>query len=188
MLYLLFFLLRDGAAIADRIKHAVPLRKDQVQQLTVRFAQVVRATVKGNIAVAAIQGLLGGLIFWFFQIHAPVLWGVLMAFLSLLPAIGAGIVWFPVALYFLLTGALWQGFVLIVYGVLVIGLVDNLLRPVLVGKDARLPDYMVLISTLGGMAIFGLNGFVIGPVIAAMFVAAWHLAEGADRPGGSNTA
>jgi len=100
---------------------------------------------------------------------------VLMAFLSLLPAIGAGLVWLPVALYFLATGALWSGLGLIAYGVLVIGLVDNVLRPLLVGKDTRMPDYVVLISTLGGMAIFGLNGFVIGPLIAAMFMAVWSI-------------
>ena len=98
-----------------------------------------------------------------------------MAFLSLLPAVGAALVWLPVAAYFLLTGALWQGIALIAYGVLVIGLVDNLLRPVLVGKDTRMPDYLVMITTLGGMAVFGINGFVIGPAIAAMFIAAWHI-------------
>jgi predicted PurR-regulated permease PerM len=92
-----------------------------------------------------------------------------------LPAVGAGLVWLPVAIYFLAIGATWQGVVLIAFGVLVIGLVDNVLRPILVGKDTKLPDYVVLISTLGGLAIFGLNGFVIGPVIAAMFIAAWDL-------------
>jgi predicted PurR-regulated permease PerM len=103
------------------------------------------------------------------------LWAVLMAFLSLLPAVGAGLVWVPVALYFFLTGAIWQGIALVAYGVLVIGLVDNLLRPILVGKDTRMPDYVVMITTLGGMAVFGINGFVMGPAIAAMFIAVWHI-------------
>jgi predicted PurR-regulated permease PerM len=98
-----------------------------------------------------------------------------MAFLSLLPAVGSALIWLPVALYLLATGAVWQGFVLIAYGVLVIGLVDNLLRPFLIGIDTKLPDYLVLISTLGGIAIFGLNGFVIGPVVAAMFIATWDI-------------
>jgi predicted PurR-regulated permease PerM len=104
-----------------------------------------------------------------------VVWAVLMAFLSLLPAIGAAIVWLPVAIYFLVTGQVWQGIALVAWGTIVIGLVDNLLRPLLVGKDTKMPDYLVLISTLGGMALFGLNGFVIGPVIAAMFLAAWDI-------------
>ena len=175
MLYLLFFLLRDGASLAQRIGQATPLEDGHKRQLVDKFTTVIRATVKGNIVVAASQGALGGLIFWILGIQGPVLWGVLMAFLSLLPAVGAGLIWVPVAIYFLATGAVWQGVVLIAYGVFVIGLVDNVLRPILVGKDTKMPDYVVLISTLGGMALFGLTGFVIGPVIAALFIATWDL-------------
>jgi len=175
VLYLLFFLVRDGDDLARRIRTAIPLHADQQRELFNRFTTVIRATVKGNVVVAIVQGALGGLIFWFLGVHAPVLWAVVMAFLSLLPAIGSALIWLPVAIYFLVTGATWQGLVLIAYGVLVIGLVDNLLRPFLVGKDTKMPDYIVLISTLGGMAIFGLNGFVIGPVIAAMFMAVWDI-------------
>jgi predicted PurR-regulated permease PerM len=125
--------------------------------------------------VAALQGALGGLIFWILGIPAPVLWGVVMAFVSLLPAVGAALVWLPVAIYMLGTGAVWQGVVLIAFGALVIGLVDTVLRPFLVGLDTRMPDYVVLISTLGGIAVFGANGLVIGPVIAAMFIATWDI-------------
>ena len=104
-----------------------------------------------------------------------------MMFLSLLPAVGAGIVWAPVAIYFLVTGQVWEGVVLALYGVLVIGMVDNVLRPILVGKDTKMPDFLILISTLGGMAIFGLNGFVIGPLIAALFLSSWGLFSGTRR-------
>jgi predicted PurR-regulated permease PerM len=175
MLYLLFFLLRDGAALSTRIRDAVPLSASHKRMLFKKFTTVIRATVKGNVAVAAVQGALGGIAFWFLGIQGALLWAVLMAFLSLLPAIGAAVVWLPVAIYFLVTGAIWQGVALIVYGVLVIGLVDNVLRPILVGKDTQMPDYVVLISTLGGMALFGLNGFVIGPAVAALFIACWDL-------------
>ncbi|NQW54947.1 MAG: AI-2E family transporter [Rhodospirillales bacterium] len=175
MLYLLFFLLRDEAALFARIKGAIPLRTEQKQALLLKFTVVIRATVKGDLLVALLQGALGGLIFWFLGIGAPLLWAVVMAFLSLLPVVGAGLVWLPVALYFLATGAVWQGLALTAYGTLVIGLVDNFLRPILVGKDTKMPDYFVLISTLGGLAAFGLNGFVLGPVIAAMFIAAWDI-------------
>jgi predicted PurR-regulated permease PerM len=175
VLYLLFFLLRDGDDLVRRIRTAIPLHADQQRELLNRFTTVIRATVKGNVVVAVVQGALGGLIFWFLGVHAAVLWAVLMAFLSLLPAVGSALIWLPVAIYFLVTGATWQGIFLIAFGVLVIGLVDNVLRPVLVGKDTKMPDYVVLISTLGGMAIFGLNGFVIGPVIAAMFMAVWDI-------------
>jgi len=177
MLYLLFFLLRDGGALARRVRNAVPLVGEQKRALFEKFAVVVRALIKGTILVAIVQGFLGGLIFWLLGIHAPVLWGVVMAFLSLLPAVGAAVVWFPVALYLLATGAIWKGVVLIAFGAGVIGLVDNLLRPYLVGKDTAMPDYVVLLSTLGGIAIFGLNGFVAGPLIAAMFIAVWDIAS-----------
>ncbi|MDB5930222.1 MAG: hypothetical protein JWR60_1929 [Polaromonas sp.] len=182
MLYLLFFFLRDGAALSRRIRGAIPLDEDIKRNLFEKFTTVIRATVKGNIAVAMLQGLLGGLILWFLGIHAPVLWGTLMAFLSLLPAVGAALVWLPVAIYLLATGAIWQGVLLIAFGVLVIGLVDNILRPVLVGKDTKMPDYVVLVSTVGGMALFGLNGFVIGPVVAALFMAAWDIFFKARQP------
>jgi predicted PurR-regulated permease PerM len=175
MVYLLFFLLRDGDDLSRRIKAALPLRPEYQRALLDKFTVVIRATVKGNIAVAVLQGALGGLIFWLLGIRAPLLWAVLMAILSLLPAVGAGLVWVPVAIYFLATGAVWQGILLIAYGVLVIGLVDNVVRPILVGQDTKMPDYVVLISTLGGIAVFGINGFVIGPVIAAMFIAAWDI-------------
>lgn len=174
-LYLSYFLLRDGGWLKKKIGEAVPLNPRHRGQLFDKFATVIRATVKGNVLVAATQGALGGLAFWFLDVHGALLWAVLMAVLSLLPAVGAGIVWVPVAAYFLATGALWQGWALIAWCVLVIGLVDNLLRPILVGKDTKLPDYLVLISTLGGMAIFGLNGFVIGPLVAALFISAWDI-------------
>lgn len=96
-----------------------------------------------------------------------------MAVFSLLPVMGTGLIWGPAAVYLLVTGALWQGPVLIAFGVLIIGLVDNVLRPILIGQDTKIPDYIVLVSTLGGLATFGANGFVIGPVIAAMFLSLW---------------
>ncbi len=175
VLYLLFFLLRDGDELTRHIRRAIPLHADQQRELFKIFTTVIRATVKGNVVVAVVQGALGGLIFWFLGVHAAVLWAVVMGVLSLLPAVGSALIWLPVAIYFLVTGAIWQGVVLLCFGVLVIGLVDNVLRPILVGKDTKIPDYVVLISTLGGIAIFGLNGFVIGPVIAAMFMAVWEI-------------
>ncbi|MFK3736390.1 AI-2E family transporter [Massilia sp. TN1-12] len=175
MLYLLFFLLRDGDNLARRVRQAVPLGRMYKQRLFDNFTTVIRATVKGNVLVAAAQGALGGIAFWFLDVQGPLLWGVVMAFLSLLPAVGAAIVWGPVAIYFMVSGSLWEGIGLIVYGGVVIGLVDNVLRPLLVGKDTKMPDYIVLLSTLGGMALFGLDGFVIGPVVAALFIAAWDL-------------
>lgn len=174
-LYLTFFLIRDGDEVIDVIRRTIPLSTMHKRALLETFATVVRATVKGNLVVAAIQGALGGLAFWFLGVTGAVLWAVVMAFLSLVPAVGSALVWLPVAIYLLMAGNLWQGIALIVYGVLVIGLADNVLRPILVGKDTRMPDYVVMITTLGGMAMLGINGFVLGPMIAALFIAVWRI-------------
>lgn len=174
-LYLAFFLVRDGGTLVRSVRMALPLPPDDKQELLEQFGTVLRATVKGNLVVALVQGALGGLAFWVLGVNAALLWAVLMALFSLLPAVGAGLVWGPVAIWLLATGETWQGVGLVLYGVLVIGLVDNVLRPLLVGKDTGMPDYLVLISTVGGIAVMGINGFVIGPVIAAMFVAVWGI-------------
>jgi predicted PurR-regulated permease PerM len=174
-LYLAFFLIRDGAPLAHTLRHAIPLAPAHRSELVDKFKVVIRATIKGNLLVAVLQGLLGGLAFWFLGLEGALLWGVVMAFLSLLPAVGPTLVWVPVALYLLLTGSIWHGVALAAWGAFVIGLVDNLLRPILVGKDTQLPDHLVLLTTLGGMAVFGINGFVLGPTIAAMFVAVLHI-------------
>jgi len=175
MLYLLFFLLRDGGKLADLVRQAMPLEDHQKEQFLGKLATVVRATIKGNVVVAVVQGVLGGMIFWLMGIPSATLWGTLMAVLSLLPAVGAGLVWGPVAIYFFATGSIGSAVLLASYGVLVIGMVDNVLRPLLVGKDVKMPDYLVLISTLGGLVLFGLSGFIAGPLIAALFLVAWDL-------------
>ncbi|HEY2188150.1 MAG TPA: AI-2E family transporter [Caldimonas sp.] len=174
-MYLLFFLLRDGTEVAAGIRSAIPLAPHVKARLIERFTTVVRATVKGNLLIAAAHGALGGLAFWVLGVHAPILWAVVMGFLSLVPAVGTALIWAPVAAYLIAVGHIWPGIGLIAFGVFVIGLVDNVLRPILVGKDSRLPDYVVLVSTLGGLAVMGLNGFVIGPMIVAMFISAWQI-------------
>ena len=175
MLYLAFFLLRDGERLSQRFADAAPLRPHQREALLRQFVIVIRATVKGSIIVAIVQGFIGGVVFWALGIQGALLWAVLMGIFSLLPAIGSGLVWVPVALYLFATGAVWQGAVLVGCGAFIIGSVDNLLRPILVGRDTRIPDYVVLISTLGGIELFGFNGIVIGPVIAALFIATWDI-------------
>jgi predicted PurR-regulated permease PerM len=169
---------RDGEPVARNVRRALPLADAQQQQLVDKFTTVIRATVKGHLLVAAVQGALGGLAFWVLGVGAALLWGVLMAFLSLVPVVGAALVWVPVAVYLAVTGAVLSSLALVAFGVLVIGLVDNLLRPMLVGKDTHLPDALVMITTLGGVATFGVNGLVLGPAIAAMFVAVWHIHAG----------
>ncbi|MGL3605962.1 AI-2E family transporter [Rhizobium sp. G187] len=184
MLYLLFFLFRDGASLGLTLRQSIPLSDDYTRQFLDKFAAVVRATVRGNVIIAVVQGFIGGVAFWTLGIEAPLLWGVIMTFLSLLPAVGAALVWVPAAIWLFLIGAWLKGLIMVAVGVLVIGLIDNLLRPPLVGQGTRLPDYVVLISTVGGISLFGISGFVIGPLIAALFISAWSLFTHEHQQGG----
>ncbi|MCH5276274.1 MAG: AI-2E family transporter [Desulfovibrionaceae bacterium] len=175
VLYIAFFLVRDGERFKALLILALPFGDEREKLLLRKFAEVMRATVKGSLLVAMVQGTLGGLIFWALDIHAPVMWGVVMTLLSLIPVVGAALVWAPAALLLLAAGHLWQGLILIAYGSCVIGLADNLLRPLLVGRDTKLPDFLILLSTLGGFIMFGMDGFVSGPTLAVLFVTVWQI-------------
>ena len=174
MLYLTFFLLRDGDVYGRSIKAAIPLNATLRERLLADFVTVVRATMKGSVVVAVIQGVLGGVIFSLLGINGALLWGLLMGFFSLVPAVGTGIIWVPVAIYLLATGSTTEGGILVFCGLFIIGMVDNLLRPILVGKDTKLPDFVVLIATVAGLELFGISGFIIGPIIAALFFSVWR--------------
>ena len=175
MLYLLFFFLRDGKQIINTIIKVLPIGDERERHLLAKFADVSRATIKGTLVVGMVQGILGGIVFALLGIESAVFWAVVMTLLSILPAVGAAIVWLPAAIYLIANGMLWQGLFLIAFGALVIGMVDNVLRPILVGRDTKMPDYLILLSTLGGLAMIGISGFVLGPVIAAFFLAIWAM-------------
>lgn len=175
MLYLLYFFLRDGTRIIASLVRAIPMGDERERRLMVKFAEVSRATVKGTLVVATVQGAIGGVLFAIVGIDAALFWGVIMGVLSLLPAVGASLVWGPAAIVLLVRGQFWQALVVVIGGSIVIGLVDNLLRPVLVGRASKMPDYLILIATLGGLSVFGLAGFVAGPVIAALFLVMWDM-------------
>jgi predicted PurR-regulated permease PerM len=177
MLYLLFFFIRDGGRILQRVRQALPLDDTLARHLGGRFTTVARATLKGTFLIGAIQGFIGGVAFWALDLRAPILWGVVMALFSLLPAVGPPIVWIPAAIMLIATGSWVKAAILIVIGAVIIGLVDNLLRPILVGRDSGLPDYIILLATLGGISMFGLSGVLIGPIIAALFFSVWHSFE-----------
>lgn len=175
MLYLLFFLFRDGVVLTSLIRKASPLSASHTEHILDKFKSVIRATVKGNVIIAAIQGAIGGVTFWMLGLEPALLWAVLMGVLSLLPLVGAGLIWMPAAGYLLLSGQFVKGAILLAIGMLIMSMIDNLLRPPLVGKGTLLPDYAVLISTIGGLSLIGISGFVVGPLIAALFVAVWSL-------------
>ncbi len=174
MLYLVFFLLRDGDIIAEKVRQALPLRPSIRDRLIRHFIIVTRATMKGTVVVSIVQGVVGGIIFWVLGMEAPILWGLLMGFFSLLPAVGTGIVWVPVSAYLLATGSITEGLILIFCGLFVIGLIDNILRPILVGHDTRMPEFVILIATVSGLSLMGINGVIVGPIIAALFLAMWE--------------
>ncbi len=176
MLYLLFFFLRDGRRILNAITNALPLGNRWERILVERFASVSRATLKGTLIVAIVQGSIGGAIFAILGIDGAIFWGLIMTILSILPVAGSGIVWGPAAAILAWQGMWGKAVILVIVGALGIGLIDNILRPILVGRDTKMPDYLVLIATLGGLGWFGLSGFVIGPVIAALFLTFWDAA------------
>jgi len=172
--YILFFLLRDGNLLIRKLISLVPIGDNIETELFERFTSVAKATVKGGLIVAVIQGSIGGLLFWFVGIPAAFLWGMLMIVLSLLP-IGSTLIWGPAAVILLLQGQTLKAAIVFTVGILVIGMTDNFLRPRLIGKDSKMSDYLVLVSTLGGLTWFSLTGFVLGPIIAALFVTCWEI-------------
>lgn len=175
MLYLLFFFLRDGDDLVGVLGDAIPMGVSRQRTLFSQFASVTRATLKGSLLIGLVQGALGGLLFFALGLRAAVFWGVIMAMLSLLPLVGPAIVWAPAAIYLMLTGSITKGIILVIGGALVVGTADNVLRPLVVGRETRMPDYMVLLSTLGGLSVFGAAGFVAGPVLAALFLSVWDM-------------
>ena len=177
MIYILFFMFRDGPAIEKWLIHILPLGDHKERRLFARFVSTTRAVIKGTLVIGIIQGAIGGILFWVAGIKGAVLWAVLMTLLSVIPAVGPALVWLPAGILLLLTGSLWQGILILAGGAVIISLIDNILRPRLVGKDTQMPDTFILISTLGGLSIFGITGFVIGPIVAGFFIAMWHMFE-----------
>lgn len=175
MFYALFFFVRDGERLLKEIMHLCPLGDRYEKILYEKFTSTVRATIKGTMTVGLIQGLLGFLMFAVADIKGAAIWGVLMVIMACIPAVGCYFVWLPVAIIEIIIGNTGTGIAMILFGALVIGTIDNFLRPVLVGRDTQMHPLLVLFSTLGGIATFGISGFVIGPVIASLLLAFWEM-------------
>jgi len=169
-LFTMFYFFRDGRRLLSRLRFLVPLDRAHKTAIASRFTSVARATVKGTLLIAVAQGTLSGLTLWAFGVGSPFLWGVVATFLSIIPLVGAWLVLYPAACFQMATGHLWQGIGILIVTVVVIVNVDNLLRPRLVGQEAGMHDLMVFFSTLGGIGMFGATGFIIGPMIAALFL------------------
>ncbi|OGH83953.1 MAG: hypothetical protein A2261_01645 [Candidatus Magasanikbacteria bacterium RIFOXYA2_FULL_44_8] len=181
MFYTLFFFVRDGAGFLRALMHLCPLGDTHEKLLYNRFTSTARATLKGSLIVGLIQGTLGGLMFWLAGIQGAMIWGILMVLMSTIPGIGSYFIWLPAAIVMIIIGKLWIGVAMILFGALVIGTIDNILRPILVGKDTQMHPLLVLFSTLGGIVVFGISGFVIGPVITSLLLAFWEMYEHAYR-------
>lgn len=175
MLYTMFFLLMDGTSMLRSVLNHLPLRATEKQQMTDRFVSVMRATVKGTIVIGILQGTLSGIAFWVIGIPDALFWTVVMIVLSILPVIGGALVWLPACLILAATGEVMKGMLLAGFCSLIVGSVDNVLRPRLVGRDTKLHDVLILFSTLGGILAFGPLGFIIGPILAGLFVTSWDI-------------
>lgn len=162
--YLLFYFLRDRRLALHSLRCLSPLSKLEMEHLFVRVGDTIHATVYGTLAVSCVQGLLGGLMFWWLGLAAPLLWGVVMALLAVVPVLGAFVVWIPAAVFLVLEGAFGKAFIMILWGMLVVGTADNLLRPVLVGNRLKLHTVLAFISVVGGLMLFGPAGLILGPV------------------------
>jgi len=173
MLYLLFFFFRDADKLQQTLIYYLPIGNVYEKRLFKRFTETSRAVMKGTIAIAVLQGFLGGLTFWIVGVTNPVLWGVAMAILAIIPAVGPAFVWLPASIILLTTGSIWEGVTIMVVGILLVSLIDEFLRPILIGRGSKMPDSITLLATIGGLATFGISGFMVGPIIAAFFLSLW---------------
>ena len=175
MLYAMFFFFRDGHKILERIFYYTPLSDEDETRMLTQFASITRATVKGTLVIGIIQGALAGIAFWVAGIEGAALWGTIMTILSIIPGIGAALVWVPAVIILFVTGQYLTATLLAAWCAAVVGTIDNFLRPVLVGRDAKMPDLLILIGTLGGLFLFGLIGFIVGPIVCGLFLTVWDI-------------
>lgn len=175
LLYALFFFLVDGPEILRTILSRLPLSRRETAQLLERFVSVARATIKGSLLIGVIQGAVAGLAFWVAGVPGSAFWGTVMVVFSIIPAVGAALVWIPAVIYLFIAEQLVAAIGLLAWCAVVVSTLDNFLRPRLVGRDARMSDLLILLSTLGGIVLFGAVGFIVGPIIAALFVTVWHI-------------
>ena len=175
MIYAMFFFLRDGRKILEKIFYYTPLNHDDEVRVLERLTSVTRATIKGTLVIGIIQGALAGLGFWVAGIDGAAFWGTIMAILSIVPGIGAALIWIPGVIYLFLTGQTLAATLLAAWCAAVVGTVDNILRPTLVGKDAKMPDLLILVGTLGGLFLFGPIGFIVGPIVCGLFLTVWEI-------------
>jgi predicted PurR-regulated permease PerM len=177
MFYTLFFFVRDGEKFLRTAMRILPLGMGRERLLYNRFVVTARSTLKVTLIIGGIQGILGGIVFLITDIEGALIWGLLMIIMAVVPVVGCSIIWGPAGILMLLNGQIWEGILILASGFLVISMVDNLLRPLLIGKDVEMHPLLIFLSTLGGIILFGFSGFVIGPIITSMLLAIWDMYE-----------
>jgi predicted PurR-regulated permease PerM len=177
MLYTLFFFVRDGDRFLRMAMKILPLGMGREKFLYERFIVTARSTLKVTLIIGGIQGTLGGIVFLVTDVEGALIWGLLMILMAIVPLVGCSIIWAPAGILMLLTGHIWEGVLILAVGFLVISTVDNLLRPILIGKDVEMHPLLIFLSTLGGIILFGFSGFVIGPVVTSLLIAIWEMYE-----------
>jgi len=175
MLYAMFFFFKDGQKILERIFYYLPLNDEDETRMLARFTSITRATIKGTVVIGIIQGTLAGIAFWMAGIQGAAFWGTIMTILSIVPGVGAALVWVPAVIILFLNGQYVAATLLLAWCVAVVGTIDNFLRPALVGRDAKMPDLLILIGTLGGLFLFGPIGFIVGPIVCGLFLTVWDI-------------
>jgi predicted PurR-regulated permease PerM len=183
LLYTMFFFFIGGPRLLQGALSYLPLTDGEKYRMFERFVSVTRATLKGTVVIGTVQGILSGLAFWVVGIEGPVFWGVVATVLSIIPGVGGALVWVPAAIVLFAQGEIWRAVGLAAFCSLVIGSVDNLLRPELVGRDTRMHELLIFFSTLGGLLLFGASGFIVGPILAALFLTVWEMMGHASRYG-----
>jgi predicted PurR-regulated permease PerM len=174
-LYTMFFFLKEGDRILEKILFYLPLPESVERRILDRFTSVTRATIKGTLVIGIIQGGLAGLAFRVVGIDSALFWGTIMSVLSIIPAVGSALIWLPAVIILAITGQYMQAIGLLLFCSLLVGSIDNLLRPWLIGRDTELHELLIFFGTLGGISLFGIVGFIIGPIIAALFVTGWDI-------------
>lgn len=175
MFFTLFYLFIDGERAFAYLQRLSPLKNEHEKLLAGKFISISRATLKGTLVVGTTQGLLGGLAFWIAGVPSPAIWGLMMVLLAMIPLVGSALVWVPAGIILLLMGELWQGIFVLAFGFGIISVIDNIMRPKLVGKDSQMHPLMIFFAILGGISFFGLPGFVIGPILVSLFLALWEI-------------
>jgi len=175
MLYAMFFFFKDGHQILERIFYYLPLNDEDEARMLARFTSITRATIKGTVVIGIIQGALAGIAFWMAGIQGAAFWGTIMTILSIVPGIGPALVWVPAVIILFINSQYLAATLLLVWCAAVVGTIDNFLRPALVGRDAKMPDLLILIGTLGGLFLFGPIGFIVGPIVCGLFLTVWDI-------------